>query len=396
MSELRRGPGGGSIERNLRGLAAADRSVARLLAIVIAFACVSAAGPTAGQAAEWERYVEFRDSVKPGTVAEVYYRQKKISVKPWSAGEKAELLPSLRMILSRAPGLLRLGASQGPIPFYRIDHFKGSSFGGNGAMWFNDVFGSKVKNYLGVQSSLYTLVHELTHVADAEHKLVRSVEFRSLVEPRIDRLKAKLLDHGFKDWSAGFKAKRHDLAYRQGLPSLYAAHTIQEALAEYVAVTLLYPKFRPPADVSRFLDRRVFNAKPDSDASVALYRRGKTARLMGNRGGALALLNDAIEADASFAEAYIERGLVLSGLNKNDDAVADFTRATSLMSAYDWQAYLPYSLRGVAFAKTKKYDKAIADMNKAKHLAPERAPSFATTIRQIEFMQRMEQKYRKK
>jgi len=370
--------------------------VVRVLAIVIAFACASAAGPTAGQAAEWERYVEFRDSVKPGTVAEVYYRQKKISVKPWSAREKAELLPSLRMILSRAPGLLRLGASQGPIPFYRIDHFKGSSFGGNGAMWFNDVFGSKVKNYLGVRSSLYTLVHELTHVADAEHKLVRSIEFRSLVEPRIDRLKASLLDHGFKDWSAGFKAKRLDLAYRQGLPSLYAAHTIQEALAEYVAVTLLYPKFRPPADVSRFLDRRVFNAKPDSDASVALYRRGKTARLMGNRGGALALLNDAIKADASFAEAYIERGLVLSGLNKIDDAVADFTTATSLMSAYDWQAYLPYSLRGMALARTKKYDKAIADMNKAMHLAPERERSFTTTIKQIEFMQRMEQKYRKK
>jgi len=328
-------------------------------------------------AAEWERFVEFRDTVKPGTVPAVLARQGKIAVLPWTPDEKAQTQGYTEKVYKLLPGLFRMGASQGPIPFYRVDRV--SSFGGHGSLW------------LGYMNST-VIAHELTHVADAEHKIVRSVQFRRLVEPRIKKLRAVMAENGYTDPASGEAAKRTDLIYPSGLPSFYSASTIQETLAEYVRASAMNKKFTIPPDIKAFLDQRLLRAEPVADPSVALYRQGKAARLSGDHKTAYAKLSDAIKGDVNFAESYIERGLTLMALRQNKLAADDFTRALGLMSEYDWQLYIPYYKRGLALATSGQYEKGYEDLLAAKRLAPD-TPGLAKSIGQVKSMMDLQNKF---
>ncbi|NOX41608.1 MAG: hypothetical protein GXP05_14190 [Alphaproteobacteria bacterium] len=317
--------------------------------------------------AEWEKYVEFRDTVKAGTVPDALEIQGKISVQPWNETDKARLREYLDQVYSRAPGLFRLGASQGPIPLYRIN--LGASFGGHGSLWFSYI-------------SIGAVAHELTHVADAEHKIVRSAEFRNLVEPLIAETRSVMQQNGYSDYAATDAGARKDLYYPVGLPSYYAAATIQETLAEYIRAWVLAPDFVPPPEVASFLQAHLIDASPETDPSAAFYRRGKFARLQGDYNTSQSELSKAIELDPSFAEALIERGQVLKATNQLEKAIADFTNAIDLMSVFDWQLYLPYINRGETLAISGQYEAALADLMKAKELAPN-ASGLDTTIAQV-------------
>ena len=361
--------------------------------IVLAWLLFSVSGFAAAaegaEGAGWQKYVEFRDTIRPDTVPAVLAEQKKIAVKPWKASEKDKLARDIALLFARAPGLFRLGAAQGPIPLYRIEGLGGSSFGGHGAMWFNDVFAANTRNYLGVASSLYTLTHELTHVADAEHKIVRSAAFRSLAEPRIAALKAAMHEAGLADLASAMASKRHDIAYKLGMPSFYAAATIQEALAEYVAVSIHHPAFQPPSDMADFLQSRVLDAVATSDASVALYRSGKAARLKGKKEEALALLTTALETDPEFTEALIERALVYMSQGQLEKSIEDLDAAIEHMSDYDWQAWLPRFKRGTVLGQSGQFDRALEDLAEARRLAPQRADQFNRLIQQFETFRTM-------
>lgn len=193
-------------------------------------------------AAEWEGFVEFRDTVKSGTVPDAFVRQGKIVVQPWTPDEKKEMRGYTEEVYALLPGLFRIGASQGPIPFYRIN--LGSSFGGHGSLWLS---------YMNQN----VIAHELAHVADAEHKIVRSVEFRKLVEPRIRNLRAIMKENGYTDPASGEAAKRTDLIYASGMPSFYSASTIQETLAEYVRASAMDEEFKMPQEIKAFLDKHI-------------------------------------------------------------------------------------------------------------------------------------------
>jgi tetratricopeptide (TPR) repeat protein len=326
--------------------------------------------------AEWEKYVEFRDTVRAGTVPYALGLQNKISVQPWSDADKAMLRKQLDQVYSRAPGLFRLGASQGPIPLYRIN--LGSSFGGHGSLWFS---------YIAVGA----VAHELTHVADAEHKIARSVDFRNLVEPRIAKTRSVMQQNGYSDYAAADADARKDLYYPVGLPSYYAAATIQETLAEYIRALVLVPDFTPPPEIAGFLQTRLIDASPELDPSVALYRRGKFARLQSDYKTAHSELSKAIELDPSFAEAFIERGLGFKATNQLEKAVSDFTNAIELMSAFDWQLHIPYINRGETLAISGQYEAALLDLLKAKDLAPN-ASGLDATIAQVSWLADMEKK----
>jgi hypothetical protein len=112
------------------------------------------------------------------------------------------------LVYAKAPGLFRRAAAQGPIPIYRIN--MGSSFGGHGALWLS-YFGAPV------------VAHELTHVSDAERKIVRSEEFRNLVVPRITRVRDAMADAGYTDFFSEEAEQQDHLFNREGLPSFYAA-----------------------------------------------------------------------------------------------------------------------------------------------------------------------------
>ena len=192
-------------------------------------------------------------------------------------------------------------------------------------------------------------------------------------------------ENGYTDPLSGEAAKRTDLIYASGMPSFYSANTIQEALAEYVRASAMNQEFNMPPEIKAFLDRHIFSATPIADPSVALYRRGKAARINGDHKTAHAALSDAIKYDANFAESYIERGLTLVAMNKYELASDDFTSALGLMSEYDWHLYIPYYQRGISRANSGQYDKAHEDMLVVKRLRP-RLPGLIKSIGQIKSM----------
>jgi len=350
--------------------------MSRILALFIAAVIAHGMITQPAQAEDWRRYVEFLDAVEPDTVSGALVRQGKISVQPWKASERAQVERYIEEVFRRVPGLFRLGASQGPIPFYRVN--LGSSFGGHGALWLS-------------YFSLGVVAHELTHVSDAEHKIARSAEFRRLVEPRIETLRAAMRENGHTDLGSSAANERKDLYIPLGFPSSYAASTIQETLAEYARARVMMGDFKPPPEIERFLQDRLFDATPDADPSIALYRRGKAARLNGDYRKARIQLSAAIEHDENFAEAYIERGQTLAAQRQLAQAIDDFTAAIALLSEYDWQSYLPYQHRGIAFATGGQYEKALQDLAEAKRLSPA-AAGLDAAIRQIEFLLEMRNK----
>lgn len=323
------------------------------------------------QAESWRDFAIIRDDIKPDSVPGALASQGKMSVQPWAAGDRDKLIGRLETVFAAAPGLFRRGASQGPIPLYRID--QGSSFGGHGSLWLSYI-------------NTAVVAHELTHVADAEHKIVRSQQFRALVEPRIKALRAVLKEHGILDMASVEASNRSDLYRPLGLPSAYAASNIQETLAEYMRARVTLPDFDAPDDIKAFIDGWLAEVATEPDPSVARYRRGKRARLMGEYATAYAELTGAIKHDPAFAEAYIERGRTLAEFKQHNFAVPDFSAAIELMPEYDWQLYVPYQQRGRSLALQGQYLPALADLAMAKKLNPD-APGLERMIGQVKIMQ---------
>jgi len=239
------------------------------------------------------------------------------------------------------------------------------------------------------------VAHELTHVADGEHKIARSLEFRKLVEPRIEKLRGVMTKIGLNEHITGEAEKRTDLIYAQGLPSYYSTASIQETLAEFVRAMLFDVKFKPPADIKDFIIKRLIEADTQDDPSIALYRGGKLARLNKDYKNAYIQLGEAIKLDANFAEAYIERGKVLAAVNQLQLAVDDFSKALGLMSRYDWQLHVPSYERGKALAILGRYDEALVDLYVARNLSPKMA-GLVSTIAQAEFLRDMQAKQKSK
>jgi len=200
-------------------------------------------------------------------------------------------------------------------------------------------------------------------------------------------------EYGYEDFGSSEAAERTDLHFAAGLPSFYAAATIQETLAEYARAAVLSSDFEAPSEIREFLQEHLFNATPDADPSIDLYRRGKALRLNGDYRTANTQLSSAIEHDEDFAEAYIERGRALGASNQLEKAIEDFTRALALMSEYDWQLYLPYQHRGIALAMGGNYDKALDDLLEAQRLSPN-ASGLATAIDQVKFMLDNQDRYK--
>lgn len=363
------------------------RRICPTLAFVISIGLLASEGRSAEP--DWARLIEFRDTIRPNTVPAVYASQGHLAVKAWKASERAIILRYLQLVVSLAPGMLERGAANGPIPFYRINEKecrgcqKGSSYGGHAALWFNKVHGTGNLNYLNIEASLYTLVHELTHVVDAEHKIVRSAEFRTLVEPRIAEVRARLKKKGWT-WEDAHTKRRYDIAYDAGLPSAYAADTIQETLAEYVAVTLLYKDFSPPPEIMDFLKKHVFSNPSSSDPSVPLFRRGKRLLLEKKFDDALRLLTEATKLDPKFAEVFSIRGYASTQRRAWNEAIGHYSRFLELTSEYDWKRANGYFNRGLSYLHIGKPESALADYKEAKRLLPSQAQTIDRAIKVAE------------
>jgi tetratricopeptide (TPR) repeat protein len=328
-------------------------------------------------AAEWQDYVEFRDTVKSGTVPEPLVAQGKIVIRARTADEKAKVSADLELVYANAPGLFRRAAAQGPVPIYRIINQR-NSFGGHGALWLS-YFGAPV------------VAHELTHVADAEHKIVRSKEFGELVVPRMTRVRNAMADAGYTDFFSKEAEQQDHLFYPEGLPSFYAAWTVQEALAEFARAAVTGPGEMLHPEILDFMTDRLLDGSPEPDPSVALYREGKRLRLSGDAKAAADLLAQAVAIDSAFAEAYIELGQTRSSLGMQKEAIDDFSKALGLMPEYDWLYHVPLYQRGVAYALLGEWENTLADWTQVKSIKPDRR-NIDLDIQKAEFLMKSQSK----
>ncbi len=332
------------------------------------------------KAESWEDYVEFRDEIKPRTVPEIYVHQGKIKIVVWNDEDKASLSSDIETVFGNARGIFRLGSSQGPVPLYRLTGGT-NSYGGHGALWLN---------YLGVN----VVAHELTHVADAEHKIARSEEFRLLVEPRIKKLRELMNENGISDLASKEANERLDIADQCGLPNAYSAETIQETLAELARNIVIGKDAKLPPELKHFVSKNLINATLAPDPSIPLHRDGKIARLRGDIEVAYEKLNGAVKADPEFAEAYIERGLLHELDRKHELARDDFSTALSLMSEYDWHTYKVYQFRAQQYAALAQNEEALADFEAAGRIKPNDL-TIKKAIVQFKALVEMQKKFKK-
>lgn len=90
-----------------------------------------------------------------------------------------------------------------------------------------------------------------------------------------------------------------------------------------------------------------------------LHREGRYQKM-------IALLNDAILEDGTYAELYFHRGVAWFSSKTYDTAIEDFTKAIALQPDY-FRAYLN---RGVSWSAKQQPGKAIPDLTKAIELRP--------------------------
>jgi tetratricopeptide (TPR) repeat protein len=106
---------------------------------------------------------------------------------------------------------------------------------------------------------------------------------------------------------------------------------------------------------------------PPSDLSAkTLYLKAHALNSQSKFEEALPLLNQAIEQDPRFTDAYISRSFSYGKLGKIDKAIKDVQKVLELDSNNE----IAYNNRGFLYLRLGQYDKAIADFTKAVALNP--------------------------
>jgi tetratricopeptide (TPR) repeat protein len=110
---------------------------------------------------------------------------------------------------------------------------------------------------------------------------------------------------------------------------------------------------------------------PD-DAQAGATKLARKARRLAHReryGEALVRLDQAILLDPHCAAFHDERGVLLSLLRREQEALASFASAIVLARGEQEQALI-YFHRGLLYGRRREYDQALLDMKRAERLDP--------------------------
>lgn len=118
----------------------------------------------------------------------------------------------------------------------------------------------------------------------------------------------------------------------------------------------------------------LFSGVVQAQAENEYFESGKIKKANNDFEGAIEDFTKAIEINASFAEAYFERGSAKSKLFYADfkGAIEDYTKAISINPVFD----KAYNNRGYCKRKLKDYKGAIADYTKAIGINPKFAGAY--------------------
>lgn len=107
--------------------------------------------------------------------------------------------------------------------------------------------------------------------------------------------------------------------------------------------------------------------RAEKDVETALFHRAQAYVVLSQYDFALADANRLISLQKKkpVAESFVVRGVVLTALNRLDEAIADFNQSEALRPSA-----LVYSNRALAYQRSGQFDKAILDFQQAIQLEP--------------------------
>ncbi len=275
----------------------------------------------------------------------------------WTPQHRAFVERYLADMRARAPGLLARATQAGPIHIYRTTEPTPSH---PAAAWIrrrhenslvlqDAFFREGFPNAHGVDYSHWLFVHEIAHLADPVDQLGHASEWVAAMQPILDGVERDLAAQDQTVRDAMF-AYNDAPAHAHGLPSVYAATNLHEAVAELTAA--MYFRVADPrsAAAQRVLSERMFAPPPAQDAQIVnRYRAAYYLYRQGSLDAANEQLDAALRINPDFTMGYYLRGYV------------NFQREDMRAAYVDWQRSLSF-FEGVDPTLTSEIKAALAQI----------------------------------
>jgi hypothetical protein len=336
-------------------------SALRLQGVRVAAADVPGvpAGTAVGAQSSWQDLVRFSDQPNPLPYAQG------IRAKAWLPAERQLILGHLDWVVRNQPGLWRRATAYGPLTLYRTDAMGKSLIL---TLYTTVTFSDKSlsdgpSNPSLTYSVRHNIIHELTHVADVENALSSKPAWRAAVETSLRDYHAQAA--GLPDAAA-----RTALADRLGLASPYGGKNMLECLAEVTAVvameSLLPPNHLAAVNVSgarlAFVRQEVLSAPTAGPDLGAALLEGALHNLANRPADAYAAYSRALQVDPAALTAYIRRAEAsLKDRSLPATAAADVSAARALLPDHHNYAVVFYEVATEAGVLASRHGEVLQD-----------------------------------
>jgi tetratricopeptide (TPR) repeat protein len=334
------------------------------LAALLILATGAAAAPTPGAAPAGGRF-QYPDS-------RLQTQEAPLPAKPWAQGERQKVEAAIAQIAQAAPGLVQRAGQYRQIRVYRTATLGGDKqpvgmVASEHVLFVADhFFAGSASGQVSMKDNGFALARALAHLADAAGRASGSKDWVQLVQPLMDKARTRAKE--LKTTLTGLSgAGNEQVAAELNLPSIFAAFSRSEALAQYAAALAVKKDFPAPPAIRTFVEKRMLaNGQPEEAAKK--YFDGLSQMEQGKFDEAMKLFDQAVKLDAGFRDAYYRRGLVEKFRGQWEKAAVNFDMAVKTSNGSPPPQLLVE--RGFAYLQRKETDKAIADFTAVLDYAP--------------------------
>ena len=293
--------------------------------------------------------------------------------KVWTKKDKAAFWYSLDMIYDRAPGLIERAVQYRPIRVYRARNPKFQKLIAMtntqelfmGDWWFNPR--ANVTRQRRDILNMQPLAHEMFHLSEPFLSVSYSQEWQAAVASRMQKVRDHFKAKGMGIFEARKTSKTYDehdlIAHAQGLPYLWAAYAMYEALAESGATMIVQKHIKIAPGMRKILKANFFDRPGKKTPAKVLAHQALSALENGDTKKAVELFSKAEKAGATWGQFYYYRAemwnanlLVLKDALRN--VVRDLSKAIKIM-AFDGPQAL--NRRAEILKRVGQYKLAIKD-----------------------------------
>ena len=303
---------------------------------MVAFCAFLAATGAKANDAAYDGAVVFRSTVAENSTLD-------IELSDWNDDRRRFVSAMIDDMLARAPGLFARATQAGPLNIYLTTTETPSHPAAawarrrheNSLIVRHDFFRTGHPNRFGVDYTHWLFVHEIAHLADPVDRIGQSPAWSDAIVPVIANIEADLAAQNMNLRQAMF-AFRDEPAIARGLPSVYAAISIHEALAELTAAVYFDIDLDiAPAPRAVLLEHQFALPTQTDSALTDHYRRAYRAYRDGRFDDASAILSEAIDLDPTFGMGHYLLGYTHLQMGEARLAYADWQRSLRLFGDID-------------------------------------------------------------